>query len=138
MDGVSRWLAQRESPGVLARRIAATVFFSAGMRAARDPSSLDRAALFWQRAIERDPTHASSLTNLAVARAQQGRMAEAIALSERALDADPTRAIAWQNLLRFCAQTGDTACVDRARRGASAHNVNADPSPSVHSGAARP
>jgi hypothetical protein len=138
VDGVSRWLEPRESPGVLARRIAATVLFSAGMRAVRDSSSLDRAALFWQRAIERDPNHASSLTNLAVARAQQGRMAEAILLSERALDADPTRAIAWQNLLRFCSQTGDTACVDRARRGASTHNVNADPSPSVHSGAARP
>jgi hypothetical protein len=138
VDGVSRWLAQRESPGVLSRRIAATILFSAGMRAARDPSSLDRAALFWQRAIERDPTHASSLSNLAVARAQRGRLREAIALCDRALEADPTRAVAWQNLLRFCREIGDTACVDRALRGARAHNVNADLSPSVHSGAARP
>jgi hypothetical protein len=65
-------------------------------------------------------------------------MAEAILLTERALHADPFRVIAWQNLLRFCSQIGDTACVDRARRGARAHGVNADASPSVHSGAARP
>lgn len=136
VDSVSRWLAPRESRGVLARRIAASVLFAAGMRATRDPT-LDRAALCWQHAITHDPAHTGSLTNLAVARAQQGRLPEAVSLTERAIETDPSRAVAWQNLLRFCAEIRDTACAERARRGAREYGVNVDRAPSVHDGASR-
>ncbi len=131
LPDVSRWIAARESDGVLSRRIAATLFFSAGMRAA--PRSLSSAAAFWQQSLARDPDHTASLTNLAVARADAGRVREAIALTERALVVDPTRAVAWQNLVRFCSSAGDAACAADARSRARAHGVNPDPPPRVDS-----
>lgn len=104
LRSVSRWLAARESRGALARRIAATVLFSAGMRAAT--RSLDAGAPFFAAALERDPTHAGALTNLGVVYAAQGRLDEAIALTERALRAEPERTVARQNLARYRAARG--------------------------------
>lgn len=131
LPDVSRWIASRESDGVLSRRIAATLFFSAGMRAA--PRSLSAAAAFWQQSLARDPEHGPALTNLAVARADAGLVREAIALTERALAVDPSRPVAWQNLVRFCAAARDAACEDSARSRARAQGVNPDPPPRVDS-----
>lgn len=99
LDEVSRWLAARESPGVLARKLSANVLFSAGMRAAgRDLAS---GGPFFEAALGRDAGHVASLTNLAVVRAGEGRLAEAIELTERALAIDPSREVARANLARY-------------------------------------
>lgn len=131
-DAVSRWLLARESDGVLARRIEATVLFSAGMRASQ--RALSEAAPFWRRALERDPEHVSSLSNLAVVEAERGEIRAAISLTKRALALDPSRAVAWSNLLRFCRAANDAPCVDRASaRVRDASSMNAVPPPRVES-----
>ncbi len=99
---VSRWLAPRESQGVLARRLSATVLFSAGMRAAN--RGLAAAGPFFEASLSRDPSHVGALTNLAVVRAAEGNLADAIALTERALRIDPSRSVARANLARYRAE----------------------------------
>lgn len=99
VDDVSRWLAPRESRGVLSQRIASTVLFAAGMRAAS--GDLSSGGAFFEAALARDATHVGALTNLAVVRAGEGRLSEAIALTERALSIDPSRAVARANLARY-------------------------------------
>ena len=62
-----------------------------------------------------DPTFAPAYTNLAVIRAREGAMREAIALTERAVELDPERLTAWRNLEQFRESVGDLSGSARAR-----------------------
>jgi hypothetical protein len=123
-DAVLRWLTPRASDGALSRRIAASVLFNAGMRAA--PRSLSLAAPLWVAALAREPEHVGSLTNLAVARAAEGALPAAIDLTERALSLDPTRTVAWQNLLRYVSSDPARVASVRSRAGAAGVRLDSD------------
>lgn len=108
------WLAPRTPRGIGARRLAATVLFSAGRRVASRDLAL--AVPLWERAIAIDPEHAAAYTNLGVVRARAGDLPGAIRLTERALSLDPDRLTAWRNLAEYRAALGDTAGASHAMR----------------------
>jgi hypothetical protein len=101
VQAVSQWLAPRETQGALSQQMAANILFAAGMRHAS--VELTEAEPYWLAARQHDPTHAGVASNLAVVRARQGRVSEAIALCELAIELDPQRAVAWRNLRQFAA-----------------------------------
>lgn len=96
---VSQWLAPRETPGALSQQSAANVLFAAGMRHA-SPDIL-QAKPYWNLALQHDPNHSASWSNLAVISAQEGNLDEAILFCERSIAIQPQRPVAWRNLRRY-------------------------------------
>jgi protein O-GlcNAc transferase len=75
----------------------AELYFSEGM-AAQEAGDPARAEAFYNQAVLADPNHAGALHNLAVLRANAGRVIEALDLLRRAILSDPTTPEARFNL----------------------------------------